>query len=85
MTFWRRKRAQTENPFRALDAAAFDRGAKINKRASELQHVAMVGLSERDGLTALGNALGNEVAAMIGRHPNMSIDKSTGFSLPGRA
>jgi hypothetical protein len=55
MKFWRTAPGKTakENPLRALDPAGFDKGAKVNQRAFELQRVATMGLSEGEALTAL--------------------------------
>jgi hypothetical protein len=41
------------NPWRALNPRAFDRGARINQRAVELQRIAVKGMTESDALTAL--------------------------------
>jgi hypothetical protein len=81
MAFWRKTpgRGDTpppaENPFRSVDPEAFDKGAKINQRAEELRRLAGVGLSESEAVIALGNAVGREIAAMIGRRPALSIEE----------
>ena len=85
MRFWWKAAApmQTanENSFWALDspgsyAVSFDRGAKINRRASELQIMAGgKGLGASDAVIAIATALGNEVAAMVIRHPSLTIEE----------
>jgi hypothetical protein len=55
----------SENPFRALDPEAFDRGAKINRWADELRRVAAKELTGSDIAVALQTALGDEVAAQV--------------------
>jgi hypothetical protein len=64
------------NPFRSLNRAAFDRGAKINRRAGELQLLAAVGLTEENATTALGTALGRQVAAIVRRNTGSSIEET---------
>ena len=65
------------NPFRSLIPALFDKGEKVNRLASELQRIAAAGTSsEEEALTALGNAVGYEVAALTARHPHMPIDET---------
>ena len=77
---FRRGTATNENPFRALNPTAFDKGERINQRARELQRVAgkglkgLNGLSEGGIITAIGTALGNEIAALVRRHPSLSMD-----------
>lgn len=75
--FWGKKpvplQAGKDNPFRASDPVTFDKGERINRRADELQRAAIEGLDEAEGLTALGNALGNAVTAMVRRHPHLSV------------
>jgi hypothetical protein len=51
---------------------SFDKGI-LSERASELQRVATVGLSNGEAVTALAKALANEVASVIARHPHVSI------------
>lgn len=48
-----------------------DEGVKINKRAALLQRMAAEGVTASDALSALTNALGNEAAATVKRHPNV--------------
>lgn len=55
---------------------SFDRGAKINRRATELQIMAGgKGLGASDAVIAIATALGNEVAAMVIRHPSLTIEE----------
>jgi hypothetical protein len=78
MAFWRRSSEPApnkDNPFRALDPDGFDKGARINDRTRQLQKVAADGLSQDEALTALSNALGNEVAAMVTRQRGLSVDE----------
>lgn len=81
MAFWRKTPGKgdtspsDENPFRSIDPENFDKGEKINQRAEELRRHASVGMTESDALIALGNAAGREIAAMIGRHPGVSLEK----------
>jgi hypothetical protein len=76
MAFWSKKstaRPETkgENPYRAIDPAAFDRGAAINKVADQLRHVASDSLQGSDVVAAIQTALGAEIATMIAqRNPN---------------
>ena len=49
-------------------------GDKAVRRANELQRIAAEGFTESETLIALIFALGNEVAAMVTRHPDKSID-----------
>jgi hypothetical protein len=71
----RKKAKAMHNPLRAIDPARFDKGGKINQRAGELQRAASADASESEAVTALSNALGNQVAAMVARHPHMSMDE----------
>jgi hypothetical protein len=70
-----------QNPFWAFDPpgsypVSFDRGAKINRRATELQIMAGgKGLGASDAVIAIATALGNEVAAMVIRHPSLTIEE----------
>jgi hypothetical protein len=64
-----------KNPWRALNPRAFDRGARINQRAVELQRIAVKGMTESDALTALGTALGSEIAGMVARRPALSMEE----------
>jgi hypothetical protein len=64
-----------KNPFRALNPAGYDKGANINRRAGDLQKLAAKDLSEAEASTALGNALGNIVAAMVVKRPNLSMNE----------
>jgi hypothetical protein len=81
MAFWRKTPGtgdtppSAENPFRSIDPELFDKGEKINRRADELRRLAGAGMSEADTLTTLGSALGREIAAMIGRHPTLSVEE----------
>ena len=81
MAFWRKTSdggntpPAVENPFRSIDPEAFDKGARINQRADELQLLASNGMSESDAVIALGNATGRQIAAMVGRHPALSIEE----------
>src|SRR5262247_1362070 len=85
MRFWWKAAAPTQtanqNPFWALDPpgsypVSFDRGAKINRRATELQIMARgKGLGASDAVIAIATALGNEVAAMVIRHPSLTIEE----------
>jgi hypothetical protein len=66
----------SENPYRALDPDAFDKGAKINRQANELRCFAAKELTGSDVVVALQTALGNEIAAnAIHRNPNFSPDQ----------
>jgi hypothetical protein len=66
----------SENPFRALDPEAFDKGTKINRCADELRRVAAKELNGNDITAALLIALGNEVAArVLQKNPSYSPDK----------
>jgi len=56
-------------------AEGFDEGSNLSERTIELQRVATAGLSDGEALAALGNALGQEVAAMIARHPRASLEE----------
>jgi hypothetical protein len=64
-----------ENPWRALNPRVFDKGEGINQRASELQRMAVKGMTESDALTALGTALGSEIAGMVARRPALSMEE----------
>lgn len=75
--FWkgnRKTQSDRENPFRGLNADLYD-GAKINRRARELQRAAGEGLNDGEIVSALGTALGNQVASMVKKQPNLSIDE----------
>ncbi len=65
MKFWQRARAPVQTA----------KGKKINRRADKLQRVAARGLADADAVTALGCALGKQVAKIVMRHPNLSIDE----------
>lgn len=85
MRFWWKAAAPTrtanQNPFWTFDPpgsypVSFDRGAKINRRATELQIMAGgKGLGASDAVIAIATALGNEVAAMVIRHPSLTIEE----------
>jgi hypothetical protein len=81
MAFWRRTSGKgdtppsAENPFRSIDPEAYDKGERINQRADDLRRLAAVGMSESDALIALGNAIGRDIAAMIGRRPALTIEE----------
>jgi hypothetical protein len=66
-----------ENPFRALDSDAFDKGETINRCASKLRCLAMSQTStSSDAIIALQTALGNEIAATALRgNPNFLPDQ----------
>lgn len=53
-----------------------DQGEKVNERARELQGVATKGLTESEAVIALGNALAYAAAALVVRHPGMSVDET---------
>ena len=80
MAFWSRKASpqpasETENPYRAIDPAAFDRGAMINDLADHLRRIASGKLQGSDVVAALQTALGAEIAALIARkNPNAGPD-----------
>jgi Rad3-related DNA helicase len=60
--------AARENPWRALDPDAFDKGEKINRCADELRRLAVSQTStESCAIVALQTALGNEIAASVVR------------------
>ncbi len=64
----------SENPFRAWNPEAFDKG--LNRWAKELQRVAAKELTESEVAVALQTALGNEVAARVLRkNPSSSPDQ----------
>jgi hypothetical protein len=66
----------SENPFRAQNPEAFDRGAKINRWADEFRRVAAKELTGNDIAAALVIALGNEVAARVfQKDPSYSPDQ----------
>jgi hypothetical protein len=68
--------APSDNPFRAFDPVAFDKGEKINRKAGELQRIAAKGLPEDHAVTALQTALGNEITALVARrNPTSSADQ----------
>jgi hypothetical protein len=81
MAFWSKKTTRpespSENPFRALNPEAFDRGAKINGLACELRQVATsTQLTASDIIAALQIALGGEIAAnVLRRNPSFSPDQ----------
>ena len=61
----------TENPHRAIDPSAFDRGAKINDVSGQLRRLASSELEGTDVVAALQTAFGAEIAALIARqNPN---------------
>jgi hypothetical protein len=69
-------RMTSENPFRAQNSEAFDRGAKINRWADEFRRVAAKELTGNDIAAALVIALGNEVAArVLQKNPSYSPDQ----------
>jgi len=69
-------RMTSENPFRAQNSEAFDRGAKINRWADEFRRVAAKELTGNDIAAALVIALGNEVAARVfQKDPSYSPDQ----------
>ena len=72
MAFWSKKSSSqsettTENPFRAIDPAAFGRGAKINDVSGQLRRLASTELEGSDVVAALQTALGAEIAALTTR------------------
>ena len=74
MRFW--SKSAKENP-------ALDKGEEINRRAQELRRQASTGWAETETVIALGNALGQEVAAMVGRHANLSIEEVVDVAIDG--
>jgi hypothetical protein len=64
MAFWSKK----TGPVNPTD---MDEGSKINQRAAVLQRIAAEGSTGAETLSALANALGNEVAALVMQHPNV--------------
>lgn len=78
MAFWPKKSGATsENPFRALNPALFDKGARINRQAAELRRLAAKELTGSDVMAALLTALGNEVAAtVLRRNPSYLPDQT---------
>jgi hypothetical protein len=81
MAFWSKKSTRpepSENPFRARNPEAFDKGAEINKCARELRRIAMSTQStEAEAITALQTALGGEIAAtVLRRNPTFSPDQN---------
>lgn len=74
-----RRKSSAQNPFRAADPKGFDRGEKVNRRAAELQHGAMMGFSEAEAITALANALGNAAGAWIAHNPQMQMEDTLGL------
>ena len=69
-------RMASENPFRAQNPEAFDRGAKINRWADEFRRVAAKELTGNDITAALVIALGNEIAArVLQKNPSYSPDQ----------
>jgi|tagenome__1003787_1003787.scaffolds.fasta_scaffold20962038_2 hypothetical protein len=80
MAFWSKKEPPeqpSENPWRALDPAIFDKGERINRRADELRRLAGSGdFSGSDVIVTLQTALGNEIAAStLQRNPTFSPDQ----------
>jgi len=81
MAFWRKTPGngdtppRAENPFRSIHPEAFDKGERINQRAEELRRLASGGLSESEAVIALGNAVGREIAAMIGKRPALTVEE----------
>ena len=69
--------AARENPWRALDPDAFDKGEKINRCADQLRRLAVSQTStESCAFVALQTALGNEIAAsVLRRYPNFLPDQ----------
>ena len=65
----------SQNPFRSIDPETFDKGEKINRRAEELRTLAIAGFSESEAVGALSSALGRETAAMLARHPSMTMEE----------
>ena len=80
MAFWSRKASpqsasDTENSYRAIDPAAFDKGAMINDIADHLRRIASGKLRGSDVVIALQTALGAEIAALTARrNPNAEPD-----------
>jgi len=80
MAFWSKKSSSqsettTENPFRAIDPAAFGRGAKINDVSGQLRRLASTELEGSDVVAALQTALGAEITALTARqNPNAGSD-----------
>jgi hypothetical protein len=81
MAFWSKRSGPTvpagkDNPYRALNPDAFDRGAAINRLARELRRVATKELTGSDVLAALQTALGDEITArVLQRNPSFSPDQ----------
>jgi hypothetical protein len=82
MAFWSKKRIAPakpggqENPYRALDPDAFDRGEKINQVADELRRVTTKELTGSDVVVALQDAMAAEIADMVvRRNPSFSPDQ----------
>jgi hypothetical protein len=68
--------ASPQNPWRALNPEAFDKGARLNQRAEALQSLAKAGgFNETEVIIALGSALGQETGAMLARHPSMTLEQ----------
>lgn len=87
MRLWGKKPSSVEpgeaSPYRAFDPEHFDKGAKINRKAVELQRTAADGLTEAEASTAIGTALGNAVAAMVRRHPTLSLNEMLDLACAG--
>jgi hypothetical protein len=72
----KRASAASENPFRAWNPEAFNKGAKINRWADEFRRVAAKELTGNEIMAALVIALGNEVAARVfQKDPSYSPDQ----------
>ena len=72
MAFWSKNSSSpsettAENPFRAIDPVAFDKGAKINDVSGQLRRLASTELEGSDVVAALQAALGAEIAALTAR------------------
>lgn len=66
-----------DDPLRALDPEAFDKGARINGRAVDLQRVASRQLEDGEALVALQTALGNHIAVIVARrNPEFPPDQN---------
>ena len=80
MAFWSKNSSSpsettAENPFRSIDPAAFDKGAKINDVSGQLRRLASTELEGSDVVAALQAALGAEIAALTARrNPNAGPD-----------
>jgi len=72
----KRASVASENPFRAWNPEAFDKGAKINRWADEFRRDAAKELTGNQIMAALVIALGNEVAArVLQKDPSYSPDQ----------